>query len=77
MTPIALNHPDLKQAAQELERRVGDYTRMRYPRPVFYPRTPSDLYSEDDANNTCRHHISFTFNVMQYDYLLDMKCLPI
>jgi hypothetical protein len=29
MTPIALNHPDLKQAAQELEQRVGDYTRMR------------------------------------------------
>jgi HEPN domain-containing protein len=54
MTPIALNHPDLKQAAQELERRVGDYTRMRYPRPVFYPRTPSDLYSEDDARETIR-----------------------
>jgi HEPN domain-containing protein len=54
MTPIALNHPDLKQASQELERRVGDYTRMRYPRPVFYPRTPSDLYSEDDARETIR-----------------------
>ena len=54
MTPIALNHPDLKQAAQELERRVGDYTRMRYPRPVFYPKTPSDLYSEDDARETIR-----------------------
>ena len=54
MTPIALNHPDLKQAAQELERRVGDYTRMRYPRPVFYPRTPSDLYSADDARETIR-----------------------
>ncbi|VDI39131.1 sacsin, partial [Mytilus galloprovincialis] len=54
ITSVCLKNPTLKQAAEELERCIGDYSKMRYPRPVFYPNTPSDLYSHEDATETIK-----------------------
>ncbi|CAC5408789.1 unnamed protein product [Mytilus coruscus] len=54
ITPVCLKNPTLKQAAEELESCIGDYSKMRYPRPVFFPSTPSDLYNHDDATETLK-----------------------
>ncbi|OPL33684.1 hypothetical protein AM593_09944, partial [Mytilus galloprovincialis] len=54
ITSVCLKNPTLKQAAEELERCIGDYSKLRYPRPVFYPNTPSDLYSHEDAVETIK-----------------------
>ncbi|XP_063435464.1 sacsin-like isoform X1 [Mytilus trossulus] len=54
ITSVSLKNPTLKQAAEELERCIGDYPKMRYPRPVFFPSTPSDLYSQEDATKTIK-----------------------
>lgn len=40
---------ELKQNADELERIVGNYSRMRYPRMIDYPNPPGNLYSREDA----------------------------
>lgn len=49
-----MSNPTLQKAAEDLERLVGDYTRMRYPRPAYFPKTPSDLYSHNDAKEALR-----------------------
>ncbi|XP_076091909.1 sacsin-like [Mytilus galloprovincialis] len=54
ITEVSMSNPTLQKAAEDLERLVGDYTRMRYPRPAFYPKTPSDLYSHSDAKEALR-----------------------
>ncbi|CAG2235758.1 unnamed protein product [Mytilus edulis] len=54
ITSVCLKNPTLKQAAEDLESCIGDYSKLRYPRPVFYPNTPSDLYSHEDAIETIK-----------------------
>ncbi|XP_063424962.1 sacsin-like [Mytilus trossulus] len=55
ITEVSMSNPTLQKAAEDLERLVGDYTRMRYPRPVYFPKTPSDLYSHSDAKEALKH----------------------
>ncbi|XP_071155498.1 sacsin-like [Mytilus edulis] len=54
ITEVSMSNPTLQKAAEDLERLVGDYTRMRYPRPAYFPKTPSDLYSHNDAKEALR-----------------------
>ncbi|XP_052093808.1 sacsin-like [Mytilus californianus] len=54
ITEVSMSNPTLQKAAKNLERLVGDYTRMRYPRPAYFPKTPSDLYSISDAIEALR-----------------------
>ena len=49
-----MSNETLRINAEQLERLVGDYTRMIYPRPSEYPRAPSDLYTESMARDTIR-----------------------
>ncbi|VDI50995.1 sacsin [Mytilus galloprovincialis] len=54
ITEVSMSNPTLQKAAEDLERLVGDYTRMRYPRPAYFPKTPSDLYSNSDAKEALK-----------------------
>ena len=46
----AVGDAELKALAMQLERRVGNHMRMRYPDLQMYPRIPADLYDAEDAN---------------------------
>ena len=44
-----LNDSQLTTLSSQLENRLGDSTRMRYPDQVSFPRIPNDVYSQDMA----------------------------
>ncbi|KAK6186977.1 hypothetical protein SNE40_006231 [Patella caerulea] len=48
-----LPYPDLVQLAEELQSTIGEYTGMRYPDAVSYPRIPHDAYNRTDSNQAC------------------------
>ena len=39
----------MTELADQLERVVGDSTRMRYPDRMAYPKIPKDVYNEEKA----------------------------
>ena len=45
-----LGDSELTRLANQLERRVVDSTRMRYPDQVSYPQIPNDVYSMEIAH---------------------------
>lgn len=49
-----LEDSELTSLASQLERRVVDSTRMRYPDQVCYPQIPNDVYSIAMAREALR-----------------------
>ena len=49
LNSLRLDDSQLTTLARQLDVRVGDSTRMRYPDQVLYPQVPNDVYSEDVA----------------------------
>ena len=49
----AVGDAELKALAMQLERRVGNHMRMRYPDVLTYPRIPAEVYVADDARFAC------------------------
>ena len=49
----AVGDDTLRNLARQLEGRVGDHRRMRYPSLLMYPRIPADMYDADDAGLAC------------------------
>lgn len=45
-----LGDSELTKLANQLERKVVDSTRMRYPDQVSYPQIPNDVYSMETAH---------------------------
>lgn len=45
----SLDDFELTQMASQLERLVGDSTRMRYPDRMTYPNIPNDVYKAEKA----------------------------
>lgn len=45
----SLDDLELTQMASQLERLVGDSTRMRYPDRMTYPNIPNDVYKAEKA----------------------------
>ena len=48
---LSLDDSQLTTLSSQLERSVGDSTRMRYPDQVDPPQIPSDVYSEEMARD--------------------------
>ena len=48
---LSLDDSQLTTLSGQLESRVGDSTRMRYPDQVNFPEIPSDVYSEETARD--------------------------
>ena len=46
---LALDDSQLTTLPRQLESRLGDSTRMRYPDQVCFPRIPNDVYSRNMA----------------------------
>ena len=46
---LTLDDSQLTTLSSQLESRLGDSTRMRYPDQVCFPRIPNDVYSNDMA----------------------------
>ena len=44
-----MDDSELSSLASQLESKVGDSTRMRYPDRVHYPEIPNDVYANDTA----------------------------
>ena len=43
----------LVELARQLEGRVGNHMRMRYPDVLTFPKIPADVYGADDASAAC------------------------
>lgn len=48
---LSLDDSQLTALSGQLEMRVGDSTRMRYPDQVDFPEIPSDIYTEEMARD--------------------------
>ena len=48
---LTLDDSNLTTLSRQLETRLGDSTRMRYPDQVCFPQIPNDVYSRDMAHN--------------------------
>jgi len=48
---LKLDDSQLTTLSSQLENRLGDSTRMRYPDQVWFPRIPNDIYSRDMAQD--------------------------
>ena len=48
---LTLGDSQLTTLSSQLEDRLGDSTRMRYPDQVCFPRIPNDVYSLDKAQD--------------------------
>ena len=48
---LALGDSNLTSLSSQLETRLGDSTRMRYPDQVCFPKIPNDVYSREMACN--------------------------
>ena len=46
---LMLEDSKLATLSQDLERQLGDSTRMRYPDQMQFPRIPNDVYTEEKA----------------------------
>jgi len=46
---LQLDDSELTTLSRNLERLVGDSTRMRYPDQLDFPQIPKDVYSEEMA----------------------------
>ena len=46
---MGLSDPELIDLAKQLERLVGDSTRMHYPDSMCYPQIPHDVYTAQMA----------------------------
>ena len=49
----AVGDVTLKELARQLEGRVGNHRRMRYPDVLTFPKIPADVYGADDASAAC------------------------
>ena len=49
----AVGDDTLKELARQLEERVGNHRRMRYPDLLMFPKIPADVYGADDASAAC------------------------
>jgi len=54
MNSISDRNPIIQDAARELEKIAVYHTRMRYPYVTLYPKTPSELYTQQDAEEAVR-----------------------
>ncbi|XP_076453314.1 sacsin-like [Babylonia areolata] len=50
---VIVGDSDIITMVRDIERRLGQHTRMRYPDVLGYPRVPADEYTEDDASWAC------------------------
>jgi HEPN domain-containing protein len=51
---VSNRNPIIQNAALELEMIAVRYSRMRYPYVTLYPKTPSELYTQQDAEEAVR-----------------------
>jgi HEPN domain-containing protein len=54
MNSVSDRNPIIQKAARELEMIAVRYSRMRYPYVTLYPKTPSELYTQQDAEEAFR-----------------------
>lgn len=51
---LMVDDSELTTLSQDLERNLGDSTRMRYPDQMEFPRIPNDVYTEEMARQALR-----------------------
>ena len=50
---VEIGDDSLTDLARQLEERVGNHMRMRYPDVLTYPRIPADVYDAEDVRFAC------------------------
>ncbi|VDI08009.1 Hypothetical predicted protein [Mytilus galloprovincialis] len=52
MLPVVWENQDLRQLVDELQTKIVNYSRLRYPRLLEFPKTPAELYTQKDAEES-------------------------
>ncbi|XP_052102786.1 sacsin-like [Mytilus californianus] len=52
MLPVVYENADLRQLVDELQTKIVNYSRLRYPRLLEFPKTPAELYTQKDAEES-------------------------
>lgn len=52
MLPVVWENADLRQLVDELQTKIVNYSRLRYPRLLEFPKTPAELYTQKDAEES-------------------------
>lgn len=52
MLPVVWGNADLTQLVAKLQNKIVNYSRLRYPRLLEFPKTPAELYTQEDAEES-------------------------